>query len=273
MVFSTYRSINKPVFIATGETDDEIVVKKAGRIHFFAFDLENRCVGIFVKRPDVALMFQRHDLFAPLSACSFNDEGVILDSNYKMITNDLKKDGLDPKLALVLDGMYVFTENGEQIGIVDDINCDVKSGAIENIVVSGGGVADCLLGKCVLDASLIIGVKTGSGSTKLMTTDDKSDTGLGALIVKEESKLIKADGGLVKKVAISSVKAKNKTSQVVGSVKDRTSPRVNFAKEKAGSYAKKGKKVAIKTISDTKKGIVGFKDEFLKEYQNKDKDF
>ena len=271
MIFSTSKFINKPAFIATSETEDEIDVEKAGRVHFFAFDVKCNCVGAFIKRPDVALMFQRKDLFAPLESCRFADEGLIIYPDYKEVTSKLtKKHGLNLNLTFVYDGMDVYLQNGEELGVVGDIKVDDYTRQIKSMTVSAGGVADSLLGKREIPGEFIIGVKSGTGKAQLVKVDDKQDAGVGALIVDDLAGQLDTKGGIAKKAAVASVKAKSKAVKTAKVAKEKAAPKAKKAKDKAEVYAEKGKDAAVKTYAETKKGVIGFKEEFLKAFNEGD---
>ena len=271
MFFSTFKLINRRAFISTSESDDEIVVEKAGRVHFFAFNNKNTCVGMFVKRPDVALMFRRKDLFAPLSCCDFVNEGVIISNDYKKKTEKLRKEeGLDLDCTFVLDGTDVVTESGENLGVVEELICDSKSGKVEKFVVSDGGLSDTLLGKRTLSGDVIVGLRAESSQFAIMKTESKDDLSGPVLVVKDSAKQTEHEGGVAKKTAVASVKAKKKAIEAKDVIKEKATPGAKAAKEKASTLAEKGKDSFSETFQSTKDGVVGFRDEFLKAFRSED---
>lgn len=264
MSFFTAELIGKQAYLTTDESDDEVVVEKVGRIHFFVF-AKNRCIGILVKRPDAALMFRRKDLFAPISSCAFQEKAVIIDKDYKEAGEKfLKENNLSLAKTFVWDAMDVFTQSGTKLGSVDTIECK-DNGEVIHMKVTNGGAADALLGRRDIPANLILGMKQGSGGARLMSTDkDRTDEGMGALLVSDEAGKLSMDGGAAEKAALGTVAAKEKATQAADFVKENAGPAAEKAKEVATKAASDGTKFVGKKYEETKSGILGFKDEFLK---------
>ena len=301
MSFSTSEYIGRQAYLTTSETDDCVTVKKMGRLHYFIFS-QNKCVGVLVKRPDVALMFRRKDVFAPLKAINFQSKTIILDSDYEKQGNDFLK-GSKIKLTqtFVYDGMTVQCENGTKLGCIDSVMCDSK-GRISSIQVSDGATSDKLLGFRTVPAELLVGMKNGTGAVRLVSTDGDDDEGVGVFVVKDEAEEIKFKGGATQKLAVSTIKAKNKAVKTAGKAKDAAMPMVAKGKDKAVDLAKKGaskakekatpvleggkdaavdlaeegvqraKEKAERDTEEFKKGFKGFKEEFKKAYKGDDEE-
>lgn len=262
MIFSS-DWIGKSVYITTGETDSEIAVKSVGRIHLFIFD-GKRCAGILVKRPDVALMFRRKDLFAAFPAIEVMDGSFIISSDYDKLSNSyLRENNIHLASTVVWDGMDVYTESGERLGSIDTVAINSQTGYIDHIIVSFGATSNALLGKRKLDFDMLIGFGTGGGA-RLLTTD-KHDTGeCGCIIVKDSARNIQMEGGAAEKAAKASVKAQVVAKKTAKDISEKAKPAYEKAKDVAGKAAKEGASVAGKKYQETKDGILGFKDEFLK---------
>ena len=256
--FSTAEYLGRQAYLTTDETDDCVTVKKVGRIHFFVFS-EHTCVGVLIKRPDVAMMIRRKDIFAPLQSINFQKKSIILDADYeKQGSAFLKKSGIKLSQTFVYDGMEVETEGGRSLGTIESVTCS-SGGMVSDIKVSDGVASDKLLGTRAIPADLIVGMKMGSGEARLVSTDGKDDEGAGVFLVKDEAADIKLVGGAAQKAAATSVK-------VASQVKEKAVPAIAKGKDASVDLAKKGAKAAGKNYETTKKGILGFKEEFKKAY-------
>ena len=299
MSFSTSEYIGRQAYLTTDETDEAVTVKKIGRVHHFIFS-KKKCIGVLVKRPDVAMMFRRKDIFAPLSSINFQSKAIILDSDYESRGAEfLKKSKIKLSQTFVYDGMAVQCENGERLGCIDSVVCEAK-GTVSNILVSDGITSDKLLGLKTIPADLLVGMKAGSGAARLVSTDAGEDEGVGVFIVKDEAKDVKFKGGATQKLAVSTLKAKNKAAETATKAKDAAMPMVEKGKNKAIEVAKKGaakakekatpvleggkeaatdlaqegvqraKEKAERDTEEFKRGFAGFKEEFKKAYSGED---
>ena len=271
MSFSTADYLGRQVYLTTDETDDCVTVKKIGRLHHFIFS-KNKCVGVLVKRPDAALMFHRKDLFAPLKAINFQTKSIILDADYEKQGNVfLKQSKIKLTQTFVYDGMTVQCESGRDLGCIDAVICE-PDGKILNIQISDGATSDKLLGLRTLPAELLLGMKSGTGAARLVSTDGGEDEGVGVFVVKDEAENIKLKGGATQKLAVGTVKAKNKAADVAVKAKDKAMPVVSKVKDKAPEFAGEGvhraKKKAEHDTEEFKKGFLGFKEEFKRAYSD-----
>ena len=295
MSFSTADYFGRQVYLTTDETDDCVTVKKIGRLHHFIFT-QNKCVGVLVKRPDVALMFHRKDIFAPLAAINFQTRTIILDADYEKQGNEfLKQSKIKLTQTFVYDGMTVQCESGRVLGCIDSVVCS-SGGQISSIQISDGATSDKLLGLRTLPAELLIGMKSGTGAARLVSTDGGEDEGVGVFVVKDEAENVKLKGGATQKLAVGTIKAKNKAAETAVKAKDKAMPMVSKGKDKAVDLAKKGaakakekatpvleggkdaavdlaeegamrvKEKAERDTEEFKKGFSGFKEEFKKAY-------
>lgn len=270
MSFSTAELLNRQALVTTDETDDEVVVEKVGRVHFFVF-AKNRCIGLLVKRPDAALMFRRKDLFAPIQSCYFQDKAVIIDKDYEEVGKKFLKDNnLSLAKTFVWDGMDVFTQSGTKLGSVNTVECK-NNGEVIKLHVTNGATADALLGRREIPAELVLGMKQGTGGARLMSTDKSHEyEGEGALLVKDEAQKISLEGGAAEKAAVGTVMAKKKATQAAEFVKENAAPTAEKAKEVATKAASEGTRAVGKKYDEVKTGIFGFKDEFMKSFKGED---
>lgn len=301
MSFTTSEYIGRQAYVTTAENDESVTVKKIGRVHHFIFQ-SNKCVGVLIKRPDVALMIRRKDVFAPIGAINFQSKSVILDADFeKQGSAYLKKKNIKLSQTFVYDGMAVQCESGAELGSIDSVVCDAK-GNVKLVNVSDGVTSDKLLGLRAVPAELVLGMKQGTGFARLVNTDSEEDEGMGVFVVKDEALDIKFSGGATQKLAVSTIKAKNKASEVAVKAKEKAMPAVEKGKDKAVELAKKGfdtvkdkaspvleggsdsasdlaqkgvqraKEKAKRDTNEVKKGFMGFKEEFKKAYSGYDEE-
>lgn len=259
--------VGKPAYIKTSEDDSEIAVKMVGRVHFFAFE-QQTCVGVFIKRPDVAMMFRRKDLFAAISTFEIVDNTLILDGDFEKKSKEyLSNNKIKLDLTLIWDGMEVVSQSGGNIGSVDGVCVDESSGKIDHIDVSAGATSNVLLGQRKIDTELLVGFVQGGGA-RLMKAGTALECQSGCILVKDEALQIPLEGGVAQKAAVASVKAQVAAKQTANKVREKSGPAYQKTKETAGKLAKDGAKVAGKKYEETKQGLLGFKSEFLKAYKN-----
>ena len=110
--------------------------KKMGRVRSCVFHpSEPRCVGFLVKRPDVALMFHRRDLFVAIDGFGLI-EGVPLVSDRADATDK----GACKRFDISLDdcvlwvGLPVLCEDGTVLGLVQSVTFAVGNGEVLSIV-------------------------------------------------------------------------------------------------------------------------------------------
>lgn len=299
MSFSTSEYLGRQAFLTTDETENCVTVQKIGRVHYFVFS-GKKCVGVLVKRPDVALMFRRKDIFAPIASINFQTKSIILNSDYeKQGNNFLKQNNIKLAQTFVYDGMTVQCENGTTLGCIDSVVCDA-AGSILSIQVSDGAASDKLLGLRTFSAELLVGMKKGTGAARLVSMEDGENEGVGVFVVKDEAQGVTFRGGAAQKLAVGTVKAKNKAAETAVKAKDKAMPMVIKGKDKAADIAKKGaakarekatpimedgmgttadfaesgvqvvKDKAGRDTEEIKKGFQGFREEFKKAYSGED---
>ena len=255
MSFSTSKYIGKQAYLTTSENDEEITVTKVGRIHFFAFH-KNMCVGVFIKRPDVAMMIRRKDLFAPLNCIEFSEKSIIIDADYEnKASKFLREKKIKLAQTFVYDAMNVACENAKQLGTVESVFVDDEGGIIK-LEVSDGAVSDKLLGTRFIPGEYVIGVRENTGSARLVNLDTGEDGGSGVLVVKDEAGKVQFSGGATQKLATQSIKAKNKVVKTASKLKSSATPEIEKRKEEAISFGKtKAKQGKEKALEIGKKGV------------------
>lgn len=139
-------------------------LRNLGKVRSFVFHpTERRVVGIFVKRPDAALMFHRKDAFVRFGAFSLDEEGsglLVSTAPDAMGARAERAAGINLDECVLWWGMPVVNESGESLGYVNNIDFNWKTGAVNSIEVGSGGVAKtALMGKISVEAKDILGFK------------------------------------------------------------------------------------------------------------------
>lgn len=148
-------------------------LRNLGKVRSFVFHpTERRVVGIFVKRPDVALMFHRKDAFVRFGAFSLDEEGsglLVSTAPDAMGARAERAAGINLDECVLWWGMPVVNESGESLGYVNNIDFNWKTGAVNSIEVGSGGVAKtALMGKISVEAKDILGFKRDFQNVQLV---------------------------------------------------------------------------------------------------------
>ena len=274
------------------QADRKNKLRRIGKVRSFVFyPREKKVAGILVKRPDAALMFHRKDTFVRFGAFTLSEE-------YSGLQIEDVPDATDSRaqrsLGIKLDecvlwwGMPVKNESGENLGYVDNIDFSWKTGAVNSIEVGVGGVAKtALMGKIAVCESDILGFKRTNDSSPspeakaLMSGVEIEDASweaedvCGAILVSDNVRADKADGGIVQRAGRATAKTKYKVRIVSNGAKSKISKATGISNAKqAGeavnraSYAA-GEKIG-KQMEDAKGMFKGFKEEFKRAYNSDD---
>ena len=244
--------------------------KRIGKVRRFVFHpTSKRCVGFIVKRPDLALMFHRSDLFIPVDGFEIEDGRVAIFHGEKDMEGKraIARLGLDWDACTMWEGMPILTESGEELGTVGDIVFAHGTGKVISITANQGATAKTLLGQKVIPAKLIRGFKLGRGIELAMEgeeTSAESDPIRGAILVSDQVLQTDNEGGLAEKAGQKTAVAKHKTKQVVDAAK----PKVDEMAKKTGEAINKG----AYTVGKQLKASKGMFAEFKKEYDKAVKD-
>lgn len=274
---STRKLVDKKVF---GGKDH---AKHLGKVKAFIFHPnEKRCVGFVVKRPDVALMFHRDDLFVAFDSFAVADDGDIYVVQKNGATGDAacKRLGIDWGTCLVWRGLPVVAEDGETIGIVGDVLYDGRTGAVRSMKVDANPSANALLGRRSINTDLIGGFRTGIG-TPLLSTDmseynDDAAVVCGGILVANEARDIVTEGladmagrkagEISVKARVKAAQAKPKAEALATTAKDAASR----GAQTAGKAINKGAKFAGQRLAQTKSALAAFKEEYDKAMKGDD---
>lgn len=215
--------------------------KKFGRIHNLVFAPNSRrVVGVMVKRPDVAGMVKREDVFCSLDAIKPYEGGFLIarpeDGCDEAACRRL---GLDLDRCIVWQGADVITEGGKPLGYVMDAQFSETTGEVDCFCAQEGSTASALVGYFDIPAAWV-------------GRYDK-----GRMIVDNRAAGLELSGGLAGKAGEGFANAKEGAKEVA----DKASAAGKAAAEKAGAAASvavdKGSRGLGKALGKAKVGMQG----------------
>ncbi len=240
--------------------DEKKPDRKVGKVHAVIFHPNKRkVIGFTVKRPDVALMFHRRDIFVALDAFKVH-EGHILISDESQSTGRAacKRLGVVWEECIIWQGLPLLTEAGDPLGYVGDIRFDAADGSVIALTVDRGKSAEVLLGVTEISADSILGFKLGVGDRLCVVEGDEELRG--AIIVAPEALALQSEGGVAEKAGAGYAVAADKMGKAVDKVK----PVASATAHKAGEAVNEGAyKVGVQ-LSKTKGMFSSFKEEYRK---------
>lgn len=236
--------------------------EKVGKVSDIVFHpSQKKVVGIVVRRPDIAMMFKRADLFVGIHAFDILDDCVIL----KNVANPFDKSackqlGVNWDDCIYWIGFPLMSKDEKSIGTVGRVNFIPENGEVVSVEANEGSLSRALLGVKEIPAEFILGFRRGIGVSLRQDTveqeryaQENPEQFLGAILIDEEALGVANQGGLAQKAGSASVVIAKKASRVV---------------EKTGEAAVSGAAAVVDRVGQTKDGFVGFKDEFNKEMED-----
>lgn len=138
--------------------------KRLGRVHQVVFSPDGlRVIGITIKRPDVAGMVARDDVFCLLRGITELDPKTILvpDDPSCFDRAAIKALGVDWDRCIIWGGMDVRTESGKVLGFVSDVRFDADTGEVHFLAVGEGGFSEGLVGVLRIPSGMYRGYADG----------------------------------------------------------------------------------------------------------------
>ncbi len=260
---------NKKVWTSRPTKNDPDAVKKVGRIHAFVFHPSKaQLVGFLVKRPDVALMFHREDMFVAFNGFDLlEDDGgheviVVRENPEAHGRGATKALGLNLDKCVVWIGLPAMTPSGRSLGMVDSVEFDPKTGRVLSVVTSQGATANTLLGRRNIPGNLMRGFRRGMGAKLFLADEDDDPESLGAVIVDEAALDIPVEGGIAEKAGAATAVATDKAKTTYKKVVRKVKPKAQEAATVAGSAVQKGVYATGRQIARTEGMFGRFKSEF-----------
>lgn len=212
--------------------------RKIGKIYQTVFDPSGlRVVGFVVRRPDLLWMFKRPEQFLALDSVDFEGDSAYASHGSESWDNKaIARLGIDYETCLMWEGMDVKTQNGEELGRVNNISFDEETGQVETFFLDDGGLARSLVGSVEITRQMVVGYRKGF------------------LVVTQEAAERKLTGGLAAKAgeatARASIQAKEGARQ---------------AGQAAGKAVDAGAYGLGRAIGRVKSSVTGARDEYRKE--------
>lgn len=260
---------------------------RLGKVHTCVFHPDKPLVmGLLVRRPDLAFMVHRDDIFVWRDAFTLEDGRVKLSSDKlrwgkKALkqappSGDMSNDeaaSFDYEKCVLWEGMPLITRNGQQIGNVGDVLFSVNTGRVVQVVATQGAGTDALVGTRTIPAQLLVGFRFGKGarlrdsaaSSQTLTENGSSDTELlGAIMIDDEAEQLEETGGAAVALGVGVGKVQQR---VVQNVKEITPPLQDATKtvaREATKAAYKGAQATQQQLKRAKGMFAAFKEEFDK---------
>lgn len=188
-----------------------------------------------MKRPDIAWMFHRRDLFVALDGLEFLDNNAIVINDDKLASGKAAELALANEMPSLDDcilwiGMPVVNLEGTALGNAESVLFDQRTGDVETLVLSAGATANTILGHREIPADLIKGYNDG------------------AILVASEAAEIEPSGGIAERAGAASAVATDKTKRTYKKVVRTVGEKVGETDENA-STAKVAKAAATKAAT------------------------
>lgn len=183
--------------------------KKLGRVHNLVFaPSSRRVVGIMVKRPDVAGMVKREDVFCALDALKPCENGLFASGDAAFDAEACKRLGINLDECIVWEGADVVTVSGKPLGYVMDARFSEATGEVDCFCAQEGSTASALVGTFDIPAAWVKRYDKGR-----MIVDDRAaglelsgglagKAGEGYANAKESAKEAAAKAGAAAEVAV-----------------------------------------------------------------------
>jgi sporulation protein YlmC with PRC-barrel domain len=241
--------IGKRVLADKSSAKKPDATSKVGKIHAAVFHpTERRCVGFLVKRPDLALMFHRSDVFVAFNGFEKVDGHFVIKRDPSATDKGACKAlGVNWDHCILWIGMPIVDKSGRSYGVVSDVTFEARTGNVISVKVSEGATANVILGVREIPASLIYGFKVGVGTELALNGETPADghTVLGAILVSDEVANLSVEGGLAEKAGQATAVVTERAKEKVEELK----PAVEEATHKASTAAKKATKATGKAVN------------------------
>lgn len=234
--------------------------KIVGKVHSFIFHpTQCRVVGFTVKRPDVALMFHRGEIFVARDAFTIVDGHLVI-SDERQATDKAacKRLGIDWDRCIIWQGLPLLTTKGKRVGYVGDVSFRLDDGEVLSLKVDRGKSAEVLIGTTELPAKVIKGFTFGAGDS--LNTLDEDQELKGGIVLYDEALSYSAEGGVAERMGSASAVGMHKVSQAI----DKTKPARQEAAKKTGEAVNRAAYAVGHKLAETKGMFANFKKEYKK---------
>lgn len=249
------------VWMEKPRKNDPDATKKMGRVRACVFHpSDKRCVGFIVKRPDLALMFHRKDLFVAYNGYDVVDGNIVVrDDPAATDKGACKALGINWDDCVLWVGLPVMCQDGTSFGIVGSVLFDAETGVIDSLMVSQGATANTLLGVRRVPLSMMRGFRRGMGAALTGgSADDEAE--LGAILVDDAVRDLPVEGGVAEKAGQATAIVGDKAHKAIDKVK----PKASEAAAAAGEAVNKGAYATGRQLKRASGMFSAFKEEYDK---------
>ncbi|NLG10532.1 MAG: PRC-barrel domain protein [Coriobacteriaceae bacterium] len=245
--------------------------RKIGKVQRAIFNPDDfSLVGYLISRPDLLLMFKRDDVFLAYDAFRVVDGRIVAAIDRDAWDEPAcKRLGLDWESCLILEGMPIKTSEGDDIGRVDSVTYDERTGTTESLEMTDGMTAKALLGVSVVPIEYVIGYQDGYLIVQPKAMKMNPEGGLAAKAgegVALASKNVSDMGAKAADVVGAAVvKAGKAAGSRVGQLSRTTGEKAEKAGAAAGKAVDKGAVALGKQLRKSKGMFSAFKEEYNKE--------
>ncbi len=225
---------------------------RIGKVRSFVFHpTKLRVLGFTVKRPDVALMFHRGDMFVPLDGFVIKEQGIFVREGAATTGPDFcKRNNINWDCCVLWVGMpVVAAKTHEDLGLVSNVKFNRETGEVISVDVDKGIASSALLGKLTIPAKMVRGFRPNIGSKIVQNgyipEDEDEQAQCGGILVSSEAANLKTKGGAAAAAGQASAVAADKIKTSVSSA---TKPVAEKASKAGNSLVNEGSFKAGKEI-------------------------
>jgi len=150
---------------------------KIGTVKDVIFNNEKKCVLAFLM--DKGIYAVKGNVILLNSILSLGNDALIIDDPLNLIEYRHFKKLYNLNERTNLRGLRIFTQTGEDLGIVQDVLFDYKTGKIEGVQVSDGLLQDIIMGRNILPFFGRVEIGTGNILVESEAVEEMISTGGG----------------------------------------------------------------------------------------------
>lgn len=123
--------------------------KRIGKVsHVLFHSSEPRAIGFEIRRPRIAYLWDRKDIFVAMDRVEIGDDEIsIPDKRAATGSAAAKRLGVAWDDSVIWRGMPVLTESGTELGTVRDVVFELETGVVDRVEITTGLAADAALGR------------------------------------------------------------------------------------------------------------------------------
>jgi uncharacterized protein YrrD len=218
------------------QSDKGMELTRVGKIHMVVFSPDgHRVVGFLVRRPDIAGMVKREDLFLGFDSYNLTDKAIYATKGKDSFDEVARERlSLNWDACIMWTGMDAKTTNDQELGYVNDVSFDEHSGFVKTFFIGDGGVAQQLVGSIEVPVSMLHGYADGY------------------MIVDPAASQLRLNGGFASKAGEATAKAKLNVKQAGGKISVKAETAVDRGSLEFGKIIGETKR-AFKEASDEPK--------------------